>query len=710
MRIDLHCHTLATKGEGRGRDVTPHLFAEKIEAAQVGIVAITNHNYFDLDQYETLRGAVDGIAQVWPGVELDVERWSGGKPWHMIVITGPDSRVAFNESVELLRNGESPKKCSWSFETIWDAFKDYDALFISHCHNKAPAITFEEISRVREVTNNDWRFYFEPRTLMTLGIWSNHGFNMLMGSDIKDWNKYEEEDFVSLRLNVDSFEQFYLLAKRDHQVVETLLNRKSRTKIIAHPHDSVSIELPLYQDLNVLFGQKGTGKSEIVNSIRSQFEADGVKTAVYIGGQKNTAFDQLMVVRDAERSCSSFGRSECRDEIQQVIGWSDELPTLISRYIQWQKTVGNSEKKDRFRLSECQLLPQPNDLAFRAAKSDYDLLDVFLGDYKAHNLGKYLNAEDGMILHCLLEKARRSAASAVKREYIKTESVVLANKALAQIKKCIDKKSDTQSKPSDAGFLRFALSRINLLRAVETIEENMREETIETPSYLGTLEDKGRLNIVLQSRWLCSASKTVEFGLKITALKKWREKLRHIAPAIETSALPETVEEFKAIHEESKVTNLTDFIGLEKHVTTAADGKRYNPSDGEKGILVIERTLNQEADVYLLDEPELGMGNLYIDSVIRPKLMELALSRKTVVVATHNANIAVRTLPYLSIYRRHVQGEEYRTYLGNPFLNELINIDDPSDRLSWSETSVTTLEGGFEAFYDRQKIYEAGER
>ena len=198
--------------------------------------------------------------------------------------------------------------------------------------------------------------------------------------------------------------------------------------------------------------------------------------------------------------------------------------------------------------------------------------------------------------------------------------------------------------------------------------------------------------------------------MKITSLKKWRGKLNALAASICSPDLPETVEEFKTAHQESGVNDLSAFIGLEKYVITSEDGKRYNPSDGEKGILVIERTLNQEADVYLLDEPELGMGNLYIDSVIRPKLMELALSRKTVVVATHNANIAVRTLPYLSIYRRHIQGDEYRTYLGNPFLNELTNIDDQGDRISWSETSITTLEGGFEAFYDRQRIYEAGKQ
>ena len=628
----------------------------------------------------------------------------------MIVITSSDSKAPFSESIKTLQNGRSPKDCSWPFEEIWEAFKDSNALFISHCHDKAPAITEEEIARVGEITNNDWRFYFEPRSLMTLGIWSNHGRNMLMGSDIKDWSRYEEEDFVSLRVNVDSFEQFYLLAKRDHQVVETLLNRKGRTKVIARPHDSVAIELPLYQDVNVLFGQKGTGKSEIVKSIRSQFEADGIKIASYIGGQKNTAFDQLMTVKNEERSCSDFGRSECLQEIQTVIDWADEPPTPISHYVQWLKTVGNSDKKDRFKLSECQSLPEEGDTALKTAKDDCESIDLFITDYSERDLGKYLKAEDTATLLSLLEMLRQSAASVVKREYINKESIVLANNALIQIKNCIDKKSDTQSKPSDTGFLRFALGRMSLLGAVKTIKENMKEETRETPSYLGTLEDKGRLNIVLQSRWLCSNSKTAEFGLKITTLRNWRGKLDAIASSICCSSLPEAVEEFKTVHQESGVKGLSAFIGLEKYVIRAEDGKRYSPSDGEKGILIIERTLNQEADVYLLDEPELGMGNLYIDSVIRPKLMELALSRKTVVVATHNANIAVRTLPYLSIYRRHMQGDEYRTYLGNPFLNELTNIDDQNDRISWSETSITTLEGGFEAFYDRQRIYEAGKQ
>ena len=92
----------------------------------------------------------------------------------------------------------------------------------------------------------------------------------------------------------------------------------------------------------------------------------------------------------------------------------------------------------------------------------------------------------------------------------------------------------------------------------------------------------------------------------------------------------------------------------------------------------------------------LRMGNSYIDSDIRPLITELAQRRKYVVIATHNANIAVRTLPYMSIFRTHENGE-YKTYIGNPFDDRLVNIENQTDVKSWTEESMHSLEGGSEA-------------
>lgn len=73
-------------------------------------------------------------------------------------------------------------------------------------------------------------------------------------------------------------------------------------------------------------------------------------------------------------------------------------------------------------------------------------------------------------------------------------------------------------------------------------------------------------------------------------------------------------------------------------------------------------------------------------------------------ISTHDANIAVRTLPYSSVYRCHGTAG-YSTYIGNPFTNNLVNLNDVADQLDWKNVSMRTLEGGEEAFGERGKIY-----
>ena len=158
---------------------------------------------------------------------------------------------------------------------------------------------------------------------------------------------------------------------------------------------------------------------------------------------------------------------------------------------------------------------------------------------------------------------------------------------------------------------------------------------------------------------------------------------------------------------EFKIIDGKEFIGISKYVGDE-NGNIYKPSQGEKSMLLLNMRLNTDSDNYILDEPELSLGNQYISDVIVPHLNNLANAKKRIVIATHNANIAVRTLPYLSVFRKHNNGV-YNTYLGNPFTNKLVEIDDKSE-LDWKEESLNILEGGEEAFGERSYIYDAGNR
>ena len=706
MRVDFHCHTKATKSGDGNRTVEPALFATKLKQADVDAVAITNHNHFDKEQYESLSAVVAERTMVWPGVELDVAGIAGR--WHMIVIVGPSKVDDFDALIAGLVGNRSADDCIWPFKELWEAFDGWEAIFLSHCHDKAPAISQTDIENVRTVTGDDWRVFFEPKNLVTLGIWSNHGFGMLIGSDVKDWDKYEECRFSNLRLPVDSFEQLCLLARRDVRVVETLLSQKPITEMTALPHPSVSLKLPIHQDINVIFGQKGTGKTEIVKSLCAEYERLGIPFSCYIGGEKYSEFERLLEASPVERSAKDFDRDDCSEEIAFILNWTESLPTSISQYVSWCSTIGNSEKKDRFKLSDQQMLPSVSREPFERDKTARSAVGAFSKTYSEKGLGSYLESEDEATFSELLVTLGKSIALRAKGHYIESEATKMANDALAVLKDIIDSKSNTKSKPSTAGFLSLFENRMLLYKNVKKILAQLESKELVTREYLGCLEDKGRLFLVTRKRYLCSSSTTKEFNVGISKLKAVRKALEGIVDSISNAGLPEAVADFARAYQESGIQSLDAFIGVEKYVALEGCDEEYKPSDGEKGILVIERKLRTEADVYLLDEPELGMSNYYIDTVIRPIVQDRARAGKTVIISTHNANLAVRTLPYVSIYREHVAGTEFRTYLGNPFINKLVDQSDPGNEKDWSETSMLTLEGGPDAFYDRKRIYEAG--
>ena len=73
MKIDIHIHTKKIKsGDSEYREIDPKTFCETISKTNVKICAITNHNHFDKEQYDSILQQSDGIFQTWPGVELDI--------------------------------------------------------------------------------------------------------------------------------------------------------------------------------------------------------------------------------------------------------------------------------------------------------------------------------------------------------------------------------------------------------------------------------------------------------------------------------------------------------------------------------------------------------------------------------------------------------------------------------------------------------------
>lgn len=431
----------------------------------------------------------------------------------------------------------------------------------------------------------------------------------------------------------------------------------------------------------------------------------GLSCVKYTGSEKDEDFGELLKTKDMDADLAKVGASSCEDEFQGIIDWNDSIPTLFSTYTNWYETKDNNVNKSRMKITEAVNLGEPNLPWLDVHTKDYNNVKSVISGVERIELIEYLSSKDVSAFRSLLMQLRNTIHEKLTADVILKYAYQLADCSLERIKAHADKNSDTVSKPSSTGFREFAMGRLKLRKAIKTILTNLAVPEYNEREYLGELEEKGKIYINKRYRMLSSSSKTAEFGGGVTVMREIVQLLTTAHDKFFAADLATTLALFSGKCTDVKISSLKSFLGLSKQLVLES-GSEYKPSNGEKGILLLQRTLGRDADAYFLDEPELGMGNSYIDTNIRPLISSLAKRHKVVVVATHNANIAVRTLPYTSIFRVHENGV-YTTYVGNPFNDCLRNIENAEDVRSWTEECLHTLEGGEEAFYERKKIYES---
>lgn len=140
MKIDLHTHTKKCKsGDAKTREITPADFCEIITSTEVGIIAITNHNVFDLPQFKEIEDSLIEGVQVWPGIELDVIE--DGSRGHLLVIVSPTRAAEFSEVVEKLTSNSTSDEFATNISEILQSFDSLKPLYVAHYKQKTPNIS-----------------------------------------------------------------------------------------------------------------------------------------------------------------------------------------------------------------------------------------------------------------------------------------------------------------------------------------------------------------------------------------------------------------------------------------------------------------------------------------------------------------------------------------------------------------------------------------
>lgn len=701
MKIDLHCHTKATKtGDSPKRNIEPSMFKEKVNGVGVKIIGITNHNKFDIDQYNSFIKEVNNDFMIWPGVELDVQGCKG-EFGHVLIVCNPETISDFNQLIKDFIGDKSCDEFYCNLDSLIELINKLDCIVMPHFY-KPKSLNEESISYIKEKMHESYRLLYEPSNYRSLGILINHNYGSIIGSDVKDWDKYHECDFANIKVDVDSYNQFLLLMKKDENLIDTLLHKQYKDTIdISHGCDS-SEKVDFYDDINIIFGTKGTGKSEVLDNIKKHFISKGKDIGFYVPKDTEDKIDEKLIVKAEERELSYYGKDNLSQLFSNIKTWSDKNVTQFKDYLEYIKGINKNSNKERMKILNISTLTDEFGPKLKKDSDNLTNVNSIIDSIEKIDLKSYLDDTDIENLDSILSKLKENIKKSKINNWINSKSINCSNFTVNKLKEIVENKTELKTKPSDTGFLTFAKNRLKIKNELRKVKEAFGYTFDDAETYIGKLEKGKELKLRTSARMLCNLSKTEEFATGIMALKETKKSIIASYDSSLTKDFNKSYSDLKDKLKDNSVTSMDSFLGVIKRFEI--NGEKYKPSSGEATMIVLDEVLKDEHDVYLLDEPEKSLGNTYVNDVLVSKINELSKHKKTVVIVTHNANIAVRTFPFRSILKEYSNGE-YKTYVGNPFTNKLINTLDSTDTKEWKDESIKILEGGKEAFEERGEIY-----
>lgn len=710
MKIDIHVHTKKTKkGDAPTREIDARRFHEIISTTDVKIVAITNHNHFDLTQYNDFTEIVRDDFQIWPGAELDIEE--DGRRGHLLVIVSPSHAQSMEKIINSLSTGTTPNNFYISIDDVVSNFDSLNPLYIAHYKQKKPDLIDEDIEKLISKTMHTGRVLKEVTNSISAGIFLSHGHSSIYGSDIQDWDKYQatSKDLPDLRLPVESFEQFCMLLNKDRKAINSLLDKKVPENISIKPfEDGKSLEIRVYNDINVFFGSKGTGKSKILEAIARYYANKGINAYKFESSSSNLADVYDLNCKKISIDLLDYDIEYCKKEIDFIKKAQETDVTSLSRYLQFYSAKIKNVNARKIKVKDFSTENiQIHEREFLSVNTVHERFKEFKGYLETDkSVNKFVESSKLKKLSENLTSILEDLESKRLKAFIEHKVAYLFNGLVKKVKFEVSKKTGTPEKPSTTGFRNYASNRIKIELVVNSVLKNIRKKIGIPSEYIGNLDEKGDLycktEIQIQDGNIHDSKFHTIASVKKTPQKEFSKVIKSINDNLYSTQLFERIAELNSIEGVDSIPTILELLLISRCFTL--NGESYDPSTGESSMLLLHKELKEDKDVYILDEPEKSLGNEYINNVIVPMIKEKAMVGKKIFIATHDANIAVRTLPYNSVYRKHgING--YETFVGNPFLNNLVNIKDERDKIDWKEISMRTLEGGKNAFGERGQIY-----
>jgi hypothetical protein len=668
-KIDLHTHTVSTVSD---YDFIFDLskVKEYVDKLKIDALAITNHNVFDMNQYNQIKNSL--TIPVFPGIEIDLE---GG---HLLLITD------INE-FELVNFDEKCKKVSDLIKT-----KD-DSITLSQFHNIFPA---NELNKYILIPHYDKSPEIKQTTITALQphitsgevasvskfkrmLKEQNGLTPVLFSDIRF--KSDLKDFPTRHTFVD-------LKDISLAGIKSCLTDKTKISLTKESGNdffqATDDGLELSTGLNIVLGERSSGKTVTLNKISAS-----VGNSKYI--------KQFSLLQNDEETFNQTNNSrlslinnnylnEFKSVIEDVVRIDTKQNHLdIENFLDsLKKFATENEKKDLF--SKCTLFSEdifPIDDLKNLDKVIESVITLIENNEYQEIITKYISAENlKNLLRELIEKAISSKKENEEKNWL--------NSIVKDIKRELGIKT-TNSIIGEIDFYKIALNEIKVRKFAEVVNEIKVDRQINR-------EELGKFSIVTSTQKIVGASDLQ----KIAKDKKpYSQAFNHYSnPYQYLLKLKETGVEDASLHK--------FFIKIESE-TLNQDGFKVSGGERSEFNLIHEIKDATKYDILLIDEPESSFDNLFLKKEINTLIKDIS-QLMPVVVVTHNNTVGASIKPnFVAITKKCVENREitYRIFTGYPSDKELTCSD--GSKIKNYDTILNCLEAGIDAYTERNtQTYE----
>ena len=678
-KIDFHIHTKTTKLDENTFEFNLDVLSKYIRDLSINAIAITNHNIFDKKQYDEIRKELNII--VFPGIEVSLENG------HILVIAPPEKIVDFtSECGKIAQIYESNSNIS--VDDFLHTFPNINQYLVISHYLKVPALPDSIIKRLSsniccgEVQSpKKFEYCIKDKTKLTPVLFS-------------DFRQY---DFDSDPKTGKTFPVRQTFIDCDNLTIPNIklaLKDKDKVSLAPEKFKSTFQILPdgtqASTGINVIFGQRSSGKTYTLDTIRNTFKPETIKYIKQfslIEGNEDEKFTETINREKTEilnDYLAVFKKILCHiteiDLGQEDAGISEYISSLLS-------FAKEQDKSDAFSKTKLftETLIQPFDIT--ELRNIISAVIALLDSEKYRvTIKKFLPGDN-------LKALFSELICDYKEKKLTNELIKVANSVIKTIKDQLAKKSAV-TQPKDSDFVSF-VKKQTIVEKFNTLINSTNDETI-------IYEDKAFGSYKVVGKRIAVRN--------VTEIKKqFHGKGKLVISKDEFNRLKTPYEKMRFFISEGLLDDENDLYKVFWKISFEVLNLFGKPlSGGEKAEynLLTKLRDSQKYDMILIDEPESSFDNLFLRSNIIQLIGDLS-KKSTVFMSTHNNNLGVLVKANRLLYTEKTtspDGVTYRVYSGNYDEKELVSADG-NKRKNFA-VLIDSMEAGESAYNERRAIYE----